>query len=239
MPGKDTKTRYQGVFARHRKQCALGRGGGCNCKPSYYGVAYDRARKRHVKTKRMTTAEAARNARADLAKTIERGEAPVSNAIRLRDARERFVTAAREGKTLNKHGRRYKPSAINNVAESLRLHVEPVLGHKRLSDIRRGDLQAIVDELTPKLSGSRVRAVVNAVRSLYRWAQDRDLAGHDPAALVRLPAMDARSSALRRLPNSRTCWPPCRWRKHCHTRSPVMGWVGVPRSFGFAGRRLI
>jgi integrase len=191
MPGKDTKTRYQGVFARHRKQCALGRGGRCNCKPSYYGVAYDRARKRHVKTKRMTTAEAARNARADLAKTIERGEAPVSNAIRLRDARERFVAAAREGKTLNKHGRRYKPSAIDNVAESLRLHVEPVLGHKRLSDIRRGDLQAIVDELTPKLSGSRVRAVVNAVRSLYRWAQDRDLAGHDPAALVRLPAMDA------------------------------------------------
>ena len=27
---------------------------------------------------------------------------------------------------------------------------------------------------------------------LYRWAQDRDLADHDPAALVRLPAMDAK-----------------------------------------------
>jgi len=32
---------------------------------------------------------------------------------------------------------------------------------------------------------------VNALRSLYRWAQDRELASHDPAALVRLPAMDA------------------------------------------------
>lgn len=42
-------------------------------------------------------------------------------------------------------------------------------------------MQAIVDELTPTLSGSRVRSVVNAVRSLYRWAQDRDLATHDPA----------------------------------------------------------
>lgn len=42
-------------------------------------------------------------------------------------------------------------------------------------------------------SGSRVRSVVNALRSLYRWAQDRDLVGHDPAANVRLPAMEAAS----------------------------------------------
>jgi integrase len=41
-------------------------------------------------------------------------------------------------------------------------------------------------------SGSRVRSVVNALRSLYRWAQDRDLVGHDPAANVRLPAMEAK-----------------------------------------------
>ena len=191
MPGKDTKTRYQGVFARHKQHCAIGGGGRCNCKPSYYGAVYDRARKQYVKTKRTTTAEAARNARLDLAKTVERGEVPATNAVRLRDARERFVAAAREGRALNKRGRRYKPRAIDNVDESLRLHVEPVLGHKRLSDIRRGDVQAIVDELAPKLSGSRVRSVVNAVRSLYRWAQDRDFAGHDPAALVRLPAMDA------------------------------------------------
>jgi integrase len=36
-----------------------------------------------------------------------------------------------------------------------------------------------------------VRSVVNAIRSLYRWAQDREMVGHDPAALVRLPAMNA------------------------------------------------
>ena len=191
VPGKDTKTRYQGVFARHKQHCAIGEGGRCNCKPSYYGAVYDRARKRYVKTKRTTTAEAARNARLDLAKSVERGEVPAANVLKLRDARQRFVAAAREGKALNKHGHRYKPRAIDNVDESLRLHVEPVLGNKRLSDIRRGDMQAIVDELAPELSGSRVRSVVNAVRSLYRWAQDRDLASHDPAALVRLPAMDA------------------------------------------------
>lgn len=191
MPGKDTRTRFQGVFARHQHHCALEEGRRCNCKPSYYGVCYDPARHKRVKTKRMRTADGARNARADLARMIEAGEAPIANAVRLTDARERFVKAAREGRALNKHGHRYKPRTIDNLEESLVLHVEPELGTRRLSRIGRGEIQAIVDELSPALSGSRVRSVVNAVRSLYRWAQDRDYASHNPAALVRLPAMDA------------------------------------------------
>ncbi len=54
-------------------------------------------------------------------------------------------------------------------------------------------MQAIIDELTTRLSGSRVRSIANAIRSLYRWAQDRDLVQHDPAALLRLPAMNAKA----------------------------------------------
>jgi integrase len=61
-----------------------------------------------------------------------------------------------------------------------------------MTDIRRGDVQQIVDELGPTMSGSRIRAVVNALRSLYRWAQERELVEHDPAQRVRLPAMAAR-----------------------------------------------
>jgi site-specific recombinase XerD len=57
--------------------------------------------------------------------------------------------------------------------------------------MRRSDVQRLVDDLAPTLSGSRVRSVVNAIRSLYRWAQERELVSHDPAALVRLPAMNA------------------------------------------------
>lgn len=191
MPGKDTRTRYQGVFARHQRHCAIAEKRPCNCRPSYYGVAWDRARKCPVKTKRMKTVDAAKNARIDLIKMLEHGEIPIAESVRLREARERFVLAAREGRALNKRGQRYKPSAVDNIDECLRVHVEPTLGSKRISDIRRGQVQGIVDELAPKLSGSRVRSIVNALRSLYRWAQDRDLVGHDPAALVRLPAMNA------------------------------------------------
>lgn len=192
MSGKDTRTRYQGIFARHQKHCATSSGRRCNCKPSYYGAVWDRARKRHVKTRRMPTIEAARNARADLAGRVERGELPDDRGIRLSDARARFVTAAREGRAFNKHGRRYKPRAIDDIEEVLQVHVEPTLGARRISTIRRSHIQSLVDELAPDLSGSRVRSIVNGLRSLYRWAQDRELTSHDPAALVRLPAMDAR-----------------------------------------------
>jgi site-specific recombinase XerD len=123
---------------------------------------------------------------------LERGEARPGGSLRLTEARENFIKATREGKALNKRGHRYKPRAVDNIEEVLRVHVEPTLGTKRITTVRRGDVQAIIDELAPKLSGSRVRSVANAIRSLYRWAQDRDLAQHDPAALVRLPAMDAK-----------------------------------------------
>lgn len=190
MP-KDTRTRYQGVYARHQQHCRIEKSGRCNCQPSYYGVCYDRAVRKPVRTRRQRTAEAARNARMDLSAMLDRGEKPALRGLRLADARERFMVAAREGRALNKHGRRYKPRAVDDIEEVLRVHVEPRLGRRRLIDVRRGDVQELVDEITIELSGSRVRSVVNAVRSLYRWAQDRDLARHDPAALVRLPAMDA------------------------------------------------
>ena len=137
MAGRDTKTRYQGVFARHQKYCAITEKRPCNCKPGYYGVVWDRTRQRPIKTKHLKTADAARNARFDLIQQLERGEAPISETIRLREARERFVTAAREGRALNKRGQPYKRTAIDNIDECLRVHVEPTLGAKRISDIRR------------------------------------------------------------------------------------------------------
>lgn len=47
---KDTTTRHQGVYARHRNGCRVETGRRCTCEPSYYGKAYDRTRKRAVKT---------------------------------------------------------------------------------------------------------------------------------------------------------------------------------------------
>jgi integrase len=189
MP-KDTSTRFQGVYARHKKGCGIEQGSKCSCKPSYWGKAWDRAAGRAVKTALLPTPSAASHARGDLLDELKRGQGPATATIRLSKAIDRFLLAAEEGVALNKHGRRYKPSAVRDLKGALRRHVEPALGHKRVGDVRRGDCQRLVDDLSG-MSGSRVRTVVNAIRSLYRWAQDRDLVQHDPAALVRLPAMAA------------------------------------------------
>ncbi len=189
---KDTRTRYQAVYARHRLNCAIETGGRCDCSPSYWGKVWDRASNKHRKTRFMASANAARHAKEDLRVSLQRGTVPVSSALRVAGAIEAFLAAAEKGSALNKHGRRYKPSAIRDLRGALERHVQPVLGRQRLDEVQRADIQAIVDLMTPEWSGSRVRTVVNAVHSLYAWAQDRELANHDPAARVRLPAMNAK-----------------------------------------------
>jgi integrase len=189
-PGRDTSTRFPGVYARHQYRCAADP---CRCKPRYYGMVWDRVARKRRRTRRCTSATAARNARADLMKALKEGNAPTLVAgERLDDVIEGFVAAARDGVALNKWGRRYRARAVQDLESSLN-RLPDSIKRRRLGDIRRGDVQRIIDELVAVgLSGSRVRSVVNALRSLYRWAQDRDLADSDPAARVRLPAMEAK-----------------------------------------------
>lgn len=189
---KDTSTRYQGVYARHRLSCDLDAGGGsCSCSPSYWGQVWDRAAGRRRKTRFFASPVEARNARADLQTTVQAGMLPASSTMRVAKAIEAFLAAIEAGSALNKHGRRYKPSAIRDLRGALEGHVEKSLGGRKLADVRRGDVQRLVDGLTPARSGSRVRTVVNSLHSLYAWAQDRELVDHDPASRVRLPAMNA------------------------------------------------
>ena len=49
MPGRDTKTRFQGVFARHKEACRVYPGRRAEyvqLRPRYYGVVWDRGRAR-------------------------------------------------------------------------------------------------------------------------------------------------------------------------------------------------
>jgi integrase len=112
--------------------------------------------------------------------------------VALGDAYDKFVEAARDGVALNKWRRRYRPRSVEDL-ESVRPHLPANLTRRQPNDVKRGDLQALIDKLSAKgLSGSRVRTVINGLRSFYTWAQDHELASHDPAQRVKLPATDAK-----------------------------------------------
>src|SRR5262249_55437468 len=69
------------------------------------------------------------------------------------------------------------------------------IANRRLIRITRAEYQAMVDSRSAgprRLSSSRISSIVNAIRSLYRWAIERELASFNPALEIRLPASDAK-----------------------------------------------
>lgn len=194
MAGVDRKTRYQGIFARHQEGCRIEEDRPCNCEPSYFGTAWDRVAHRTRKTRHFRLVSEARPARADLQGSLRKGEVPVSSTITFAEARTRFVEDAKNGVALNKHRRSYRPNAYKDL-ESALAQVPEEIARRRLVRITRAEIQAMVDSRStgPKrLSSSRISSVVNAIRSFYRWAKDRELADFDPAQEIRLPASDAK-----------------------------------------------
>jgi integrase len=112
--------------------------------------------------------------------------------LSLGQAHSRFIADCRAGIARNKRGRPYKAKAILDLDSSLkRLPSETRLA--LLDDLGRGEIQRAVDELLREgLSSSRIASIVNAVRSLYRWAICREIGLESPASQIQLPACDSK-----------------------------------------------
>jgi hypothetical protein len=105
MPGRDTRTRYQGLFARHQAGCGVeglppkstltAVAYACDCRPSYYGKVYDRTTQRFISTRRQRTTAAARNERKDLVKAMESGQFARHAPERLREVHRRCARGSR------------------------------------------------------------------------------------------------------------------------------------------------
>ena len=99
-----------------------------------------------------------------------------------------FITAAEGGWARNRSGRRYRPSALRDVRGILRRHVAQELGEMPLRDVRRPNIQALVDRLAAEqLSESRIRSVISAIRALYGYAIERGFVEFSPADGLRVP----------------------------------------------------
>jgi len=190
----DTKTRYQGVYARHKLSCGLAIGRKrCTCSPGYWGKVHDPSIGRPRKTKFRPSISEARNLRDDLLQRVRSGafaEEPQWHApdILFEQAHELFIQDCRDKVVLNKRRRPYKRKAITDLDSSLKSFPE-YIRKKMFRDVTRGDLQGAIDAfLREERSSSRISSIINSARSLYRWGEEREKVNESPAKNLRLPA---------------------------------------------------
>jgi integrase len=186
---RSPKRRPTGISERHSRSCRSQSGGACNCRPSYRAWVYDRRSGTKIR-KTFPTLAAAKAWRADATSQLNRGRMVAPTRQSLRETAEAWVSGAEaEPPTiLNRSGQPYKPSALRGYKADLNRYVLPELGATRLSELRRGDLQNLVERLLGRgLSASKVRNVVLPIRAIYRHALERDLVAVNPTSDLRLP----------------------------------------------------
>jgi integrase len=94
------------------------------------------------------------------------------------EAAEAWLEGARAGIIRPRSGEPYKPSAIRNYDQGLRLRVLPELGSRKLAEITQADLQDFVDTLQAQgVSGATIEATVIPLRAVYRRAVKRPESG--------------------------------------------------------------
>lgn len=202
-----------GIRERHSRSCPVPTGK-CNCTPSYEAWVFDRrapvtdknGKQLHddagkpifgAKIRKSFAGKGALSAakawRADATSALNKGTLRTPSRQTLREAGTVWLEGAKAKTILTRSGRPYKPSALRGYEADLERHVYPELGALRLAEIRRADVQALVDRLVGKgLSGSKVRNAVMPVRAIVRHALERDELHVNPTTNLRLPAVGGR-----------------------------------------------
>lgn len=167
--------------------------GGCSCEPSYRGYQWSERDQKTIRGSWSRNLAEAKGWRDDARSASRKGAFRAPTSTTIREAGEAWLNGAREGAIRNRSGHPYKPSTIRGYEQSLRLHIYPELGPRRLSDVRRSDLQAFVDRiLTGGADPSSARNALMPLRVIYRYALARDQVAMNPTLGLEMPAARGR-----------------------------------------------
>lgn len=182
-----TKRNPTGIRVRHARACPATDGGSCRCKPSFEAWTFSARDGKKIR-RTFPTVAAAKSWRADATVAISRGTLTAARRLTVDQAADEWLVAARAGEALTRSGAPYKPSVLREFDRSLEHYVRPALGGLRLDQLRRRDVQALVDRLVASgLSGSTVRNAVMPLRVLCRRAIEADDLAVNPTAHLRMP----------------------------------------------------
>jgi len=117
--------------------------------------------------------------------------------LTLCQAAEAWLLGARDGSIRNRSGDRYKPSVVRTYEISLRLRLLPEFGGRKLSDIRRSDLQDFADRLLAGgTDASTIRNTLMPLRAIFRRAVARGDIAVNPTTGLELPAVRGRRDRI-------------------------------------------
>jgi len=103
---------------------------------------------------------------------------------------DELVARIKDGRTLTRSGRPYRPATVRSYEHTAENYIKPTMGHMRLGDVRRRDVQDFIDELRRAgLSASSVHNKLDVLRVLFKLAIDRDYVQDTPCTHLRLPAV--------------------------------------------------
>ncbi|MEK6251856.1 MAG: tyrosine-type recombinase/integrase [Actinomycetota bacterium] len=131
---------------------------------------------------------AAKSWRSDALVALRKGELRPPERCLLQEAADHWLEEARAGRIRNRSGDPYKPGAIRAYEAALRLRVLPAFGRLSVSDLRRRDVQDLVDRLHAEgVAPVTIDCTLNPLRAIYRRALSRGEVGLNPVQGLELP----------------------------------------------------
>ena len=128
------------------------------------------------------------------------GPYPAFDLKQARDAAAKVLRAVAEGRHpeqrqsgsvedavaqfLERHGKNYRPKPRSEAERLLRLHVVGNWGRRKLEEITRADVRAMLARIEAPVAANRVHSIV---RKLFNWAVENDLIVSSPVAGLKAP----------------------------------------------------
>lgn len=177
-----------GIARKHSPSCPATDGGRCGCTPRYLATVYIARDKSRIRRQFASLAEA-KAWRADAVAKAQHGALRAPDPTTLRDAAERTIDGMRSGAVRARGGRPFRGAVVDAYDRALRIHVLPNLGARKLADVRRRDVQRLVDDLARDgLAPSTIRNVLDPLRVVYRNAVRDELVAASPVVGLDLPS---------------------------------------------------
>ncbi len=208
-------TKATGVYKQHARDCtyagraqaykaghpdakpaeafkAAARGGRCRCDASYQASVYSARESKPIR-KHFDTQREAELWRGELRGAVDRGEAKAPTRQTVAQATETLLAGMADGTITTRSGGRYRPATTRRYELAWRRHLEPVVGHKRLTDVDRVTVKALVAGcVRAGMPPSTIRNTLDPLRVVIREAIEDGRLTVDPMAGMKLPAGQGR-----------------------------------------------